>query len=153
MATATTHVNGIDTDALQQLMEEVKQDPARGIARFRVTSAWKGGTRTDARVVHAKAAEILSRIPWTDFPSISSTYHTGSLISCSECCRCPSTYPASRCGPRSAPARSCCSCFPGCRRRDAWRFDCAPRPKVPRGLGDGANSASFGFGAATARNR
>ncbi len=48
--TTTTHINGIDTGALEQLVEEIKADHAKGIARFRVRSAWKGGTRTDTRV-------------------------------------------------------------------------------------------------------
>lgn len=50
MTTTTQKINGIDTDALQQLVEDVKADRSRGIARFAVTSAWKGGTRTDTRV-------------------------------------------------------------------------------------------------------
>jgi uncharacterized OsmC-like protein len=43
-------INGIDTAALQNLVDRVKADPAQGIARFGVSSAWKGGTRTDTRV-------------------------------------------------------------------------------------------------------
>ncbi len=50
MKTATANINGIDTGALQQLMEDIKADHSKGIARFRVTSAWKGGTRTDTRI-------------------------------------------------------------------------------------------------------
>jgi uncharacterized OsmC-like protein len=51
MSTTTTTINGIDTAALEQLVEDVKADHRRGIARFVVTSAWKGGTRTDTRVL------------------------------------------------------------------------------------------------------
>ena len=49
-ATDTARLNGIDTAALGQLVEDIKADPGKGIARFTVTSAWKGGTRTDTRV-------------------------------------------------------------------------------------------------------
>jgi len=51
MATTTTAViNGIDTDALKQTMETVKNDPSTGIARFDVTTAWKGGAQSETRV-------------------------------------------------------------------------------------------------------
>lgn len=43
-------VNGIDTDALKQTMETVRQDAAAGVARFRVATAWKGGTLTESRI-------------------------------------------------------------------------------------------------------
>lgn len=48
--TAIAKLNGIDTGALQDLVDQVKADPAKGIARFTVSSAWKGGARTDTRV-------------------------------------------------------------------------------------------------------
>ncbi len=48
--TTVRKINGIDTAALQKLVDEIKADPRRGIARFSVTSAWKGGTRSDTRV-------------------------------------------------------------------------------------------------------
>jgi uncharacterized OsmC-like protein len=47
---AARTINGIDTAALERLVDAVKAEPARGIARFNVTSTWKGGTRTDTRV-------------------------------------------------------------------------------------------------------
>ncbi len=50
MTKVATRLNGIDTGALQQLVDQIKADPAKGIAKFRVTSSWKGGTRTDTRV-------------------------------------------------------------------------------------------------------
>lgn len=50
MPTQTAMINGIDTQALQQTMEAVKSNPAEGIARFEVTTAWKGGTRSQTRV-------------------------------------------------------------------------------------------------------
>lgn len=44
-------INGIDTDALQQTMETVAQNPATGIARFQVTTRWGGdGPRSESRV-------------------------------------------------------------------------------------------------------
>ena len=43
-ATATTteprRVNGLDVDALAQVIEDVGKDPAKGMVRFRVTSGW-----------------------------------------------------------------------------------------------------------------
>ena len=43
-------INGIDTDALKQLMDDVSKDPAKGIAQFGVITTWKGGTRSQTRV-------------------------------------------------------------------------------------------------------
>ena len=43
-------VNGLDTQALRGLIGEVAADPSRGVAGFRVTTDWKGGTRSDSRV-------------------------------------------------------------------------------------------------------
>jgi len=43
-------INGIDTQALSTLVEEIRQDPAKGRTTFRVTTAWKGGARTDTHV-------------------------------------------------------------------------------------------------------
>ena len=43
-------VNGIDVDALKQVVSDVSQDPAKGIVRFQVTSAWQGQTRSRAIV-------------------------------------------------------------------------------------------------------
>lgn len=50
MATQTTHVNGIDTEALRRIADEVARNPATGLARFQVATRWKGGTRSDAHV-------------------------------------------------------------------------------------------------------
>ncbi len=50
MTTTTTKINGIDTAALQRLVDDVKADHAKGMARFTVSSQWKGGARTDTRV-------------------------------------------------------------------------------------------------------
>jgi uncharacterized OsmC-like protein len=47
---APTTVNGIDVDALMNAIGEIQQDNARGIVGFRVTSAWKGQTRSESTV-------------------------------------------------------------------------------------------------------
>lgn len=50
MATVTTKINGIDTDALKQAMGEISTDAAKGIAKFQVATRWQGGTRSETRV-------------------------------------------------------------------------------------------------------
>ena len=45
-----TRVNGIDVQALSAVMKDIEQDPSKGIVEFRVTSAWKGQTRSEATV-------------------------------------------------------------------------------------------------------
>jgi len=49
-ATRSTTLNGIDTQALKDTMAAIKADHARGIARFSVTTAWKGGTVTETAI-------------------------------------------------------------------------------------------------------
>ncbi|MEZ6244269.1 MAG: OsmC family protein [Phycisphaerales bacterium] len=46
----TTRINGIDTQALTDLVERIKADPKQGMTRFAVTTTWKGGARSDSRV-------------------------------------------------------------------------------------------------------
>jgi hypothetical protein len=46
-------VNGINVDALKQVVSDVSQDPAKGAVRFQVTSAWQGQTRSRATVESA----------------------------------------------------------------------------------------------------
>ena len=43
-------VNGIDTDAVHTLIDDVDGDPAKGMTHWRVVSAWQGGTHSRARV-------------------------------------------------------------------------------------------------------
>jgi len=43
-------VNGIDTDAVHTLIDDVDGDPAKGITHWRVASAWQGGTHSRAQV-------------------------------------------------------------------------------------------------------
>jgi len=46
----TTRKNGLDLEALGQLVDEIKKDASKGFARFKVASSWKGQTRSEARV-------------------------------------------------------------------------------------------------------
>ena len=43
-------VNGIDVTALREVISQVKADPSVGKTRWRVTSQWCGGTRSDHHV-------------------------------------------------------------------------------------------------------
>ncbi len=50
MTTQTQNINGIDLEGLGRLVEQIKNDNTKGFFRFKVTSAWKGQTRSEARV-------------------------------------------------------------------------------------------------------
>ena len=43
-------INGLDIDALSEVLGEVERDPARAQVHFRVRSAWKGQTRSRTAV-------------------------------------------------------------------------------------------------------
>ncbi len=43
-------INGIDTSALRGAIDAITQDPALGQTHWQVSSHWRGGTRSDARV-------------------------------------------------------------------------------------------------------
>lgn len=43
-------VNGIDVDAVNQAIQGVSQDAAKGMTRWQVTTSWRGGTRTETQV-------------------------------------------------------------------------------------------------------
>lgn len=43
-------VNGIDVDALRDVIEQIKGEPGKGQVAFRVKSEWKGQTRSEATV-------------------------------------------------------------------------------------------------------
>lgn len=43
-------VNGIDTEALSRAVEAITLDPTKGQTSWKVTSHWRGGTRSDASV-------------------------------------------------------------------------------------------------------
>jgi organic hydroperoxide reductase OsmC/OhrA len=48
--TAGRRVNGVDVDALAEVVREVEQDPARAQVQFRVRSTWKGQTRSRTEI-------------------------------------------------------------------------------------------------------
>lgn len=48
--TVPTTVNGINTDALRGAVDAITQDPTKGQTHWQVTSHWRGGTRSDAKV-------------------------------------------------------------------------------------------------------
>jgi uncharacterized OsmC-like protein len=51
MAEKTTGIiNGIDTDALRQLMKDVSADHAKGKVKFQVASTWTGQCRMETKV-------------------------------------------------------------------------------------------------------
>ena len=43
-------INGIDLDAIDGMVDRVRDDPARGVAGFRVLTEWKGQTRSETTV-------------------------------------------------------------------------------------------------------
>lgn len=45
-----SRVNGLDLESLGRLVDEIKNDAAKGFVRFKVASSWKGQTRSEARV-------------------------------------------------------------------------------------------------------
>lgn len=50
-ATQTALINGIDTERLQQVMEDIKADHRRGIAKFHAKTQWKGnGPKSETRI-------------------------------------------------------------------------------------------------------
>ncbi len=48
--TAATRVNGLDLDALGEVIRDIERDPAKGAVEFRVASRWQGQTRSRATV-------------------------------------------------------------------------------------------------------
>jgi uncharacterized OsmC-like protein len=49
-SSARNIVNGIDTDAVHTLIDEVDGDAAKGMTHWRVASTWQGGTHSRAQV-------------------------------------------------------------------------------------------------------
>jgi len=43
-------LNGIDTEALKQVMGQVSKDPSLGKVKFQVTTTWKGTTKSETVV-------------------------------------------------------------------------------------------------------
>lgn len=50
MTTATSPINGIDTDAIKSLVREVRSDHRKGLADFRVATQWKHAMNSETRV-------------------------------------------------------------------------------------------------------
>ena len=48
--TQENRVNGLDLDALGEVIEEIGRDPKKALVEFRVKSDWKGQTRSEATV-------------------------------------------------------------------------------------------------------
>ena len=49
-ATVPTVLHGINTEALRGAIDAITQDPVKGQTHWEVTSHWRGGTRSDAKV-------------------------------------------------------------------------------------------------------
>jgi len=47
---ASSTMNGIDLDALGQVVRDIERDPAKGLVEFRVMTQWQGQTRSRAKV-------------------------------------------------------------------------------------------------------
>ena len=50
LSASSSVVNGIDTDAVHELIDSVDDNPAKGMTHWRVASAWQGGTHSRAQV-------------------------------------------------------------------------------------------------------
>jgi len=48
--TAKEKLNGIDTEALKQVMGQISEDPSLGKVKFQVTTTWKGTTKSETVV-------------------------------------------------------------------------------------------------------
>ena len=48
--TTIEKLNGIDTEALKQVMEQVSKDPSVGKLEFQVITTWKGATKSETVV-------------------------------------------------------------------------------------------------------
>ncbi len=48
--TTKEKLNGIDTDALKQVMGQISKDPSVGKLKFQVTTTWKGTTKSETVV-------------------------------------------------------------------------------------------------------
>src|SRR5947207_6653202 len=47
---ASSKVNGLDLDALAEVVREIERDPRKGMVPFRVHTAWRGQTRSRTTV-------------------------------------------------------------------------------------------------------
>jgi uncharacterized OsmC-like protein len=48
--TESSTLNGIDTDALREMVGAITEDPSKAMTQWQVTSHWRGGTRSDTKV-------------------------------------------------------------------------------------------------------
>ena len=48
--TRASDINGINLEALGKLVAEIKNDPAKGFARFKVASSWTGQTQSETHI-------------------------------------------------------------------------------------------------------
>lgn len=51
-----TTVNGIDTQAVREFIEQITQDPSKAMTRWDVTTRWVGGTSSETHVDHCYIA-------------------------------------------------------------------------------------------------
>lgn len=48
--TESSTLNGINTDALREMVGAITEDPRKAMTQWQVTSHWRGGTRSDSKV-------------------------------------------------------------------------------------------------------
>ena len=58
-------VNGIDIAALKRTAAEIASDPAQGKTNWRVSTWWKGGTRSDTRVTSCAVGKAVVKKDFT----------------------------------------------------------------------------------------
>src|SRR5512134_3112234 len=58
-------VNGLDVDALHEVIERVKNDPGKGIVEFKVKTRWQGQTRSETSVDSYKLGGSEIKRPFT----------------------------------------------------------------------------------------
>lgn len=63
--THPTLINGLDTQALQELIDGVASDPANGQTHRQVKTRWAGGTKTSSHIDHYEIAGQRVQKDWT----------------------------------------------------------------------------------------
>jgi hypothetical protein len=56
--------NGIDVEAFNNFVDQVRREPAAGMASFGVVTKWEGGTRTRALTLAASNWPMEERYSW-----------------------------------------------------------------------------------------
>ena len=68
-AKASVPVNGLDLEALREVVREIERDPRNGMVGFNVRSAWRGQTRSRSTVesysIGGRGCDATSRSTWT----------------------------------------------------------------------------------------